>query len=252
MGGLCSKEAKSNNISKPQANGDDQKSNLIHIDMSNSDFKLQEKQVEGKASLTHFCNKKQFFPAPEYPANAEQIILGMGCFWCSENLWMKKKESDGILSTSVGYFGGKTADPTYRAICSGFSDHVEVTKLVYNPAVLPLDKILIDFWEYHDPTKANQQGNDRGRQYHTCIYYFNDKQKEMCEASKEAYAKALGKEVKTDILPAKDQIYYVGEESHQQYDSKPGSRKYCGLAPTGVKHPWRTTGYTPEAGSCPL
>ncbi len=137
------------------------------------------KQVEGKNSITHYNNKQKIWddgqPVPE-PEGSESIILGMGCFWCSENLWMKMTAAEGMHSTSVGYFGGDQPDPTYQSICSGRTGHAEVCRLVYDPNILPLKNILVTFWENHDPTRANQQGNDRGTQYRSCVFYSSDEQ----------------------------------------------------------------------------
>ena len=186
-----------------------------------------EKQVEGLSSITHYVNKKKIWdngPVPQ-PEGSEQIILGMGCFWCSENLWMHLKEDQGIYSTSVGYFAGHTTDPTYGQICSGRTGHVEACRLIYNPSILPLRNILVKFWEYHNPTQLNGQGNDRGTQYRSGIWYFTDEQKKIAEESKQAFQKVLGgKEIKTEITSAVGHTYFMAEESHQQYDAKPGMK----------------------------
>ena len=140
-------------------------------------------QVEDKAIMVHYVNNKTFYTygtgEPKYPTNAEHIILGMGCFWCSENLWMKIPEAQGVYSTSVGYYGGVTRMPTYEEVSAkgNVSDnHAEVVKIVYDKNVLSLKDILVKYWEHHDPTKLNQQGNDRGTQYRSCIFWFTDEQ----------------------------------------------------------------------------
>ncbi len=133
-------------------------------------------------------------------------------------------------------------NPTYQgndAVTSGQTGYAEVTKLVYNPEVLPLKKILVKFWENHDPTHDNAQGGDRGTQYRSAIWYVTEEQRRIAEESKQKYDEALeaspkeGKDgappeprsVKTTIQHVADHYYHFAEEMHQQYDSKPGSRE---------------------------
>jgi len=161
-------------------------------------------------------------------------MFGMGCFWCSENLYMKM---DGVYSTQVGYAGGGIPNPSYRDVCSGMTGHNEVVRVVYDPKVVSYEALLKVFWERHDPTTLNQQGNDVGTQYRSGIYYYNEAQKEAAEKTKAAYAKALENvrrnPISTEIVPAPE--FFYAEDYHQQYDARPGSRQYCGLSPTGAK-----------------
>ncbi|CAD7969345.1 unnamed protein product [Amoebophrya sp. A120] len=97
-----------------------------------------------------------------FESKYEQALIGMGCFWCVENLFMKR---DGVFSTQVGYACGTTRNPTYEEVCSGMTNHSEVCRIVYDPNVLTFQDILKTFWTKHDPTTLNQQGGDRGTQY---------------------------------------------------------------------------------------
>eukprot|EP00471_Norrisiella_sphaerica_P001025 CAMPEP_0184480934 /NCGR_PEP_ID=MMETSP0113_2-20130426/2466_1 /TAXON_ID=91329 /ORGANISM="Norrisiella sphaerica, Strain BC52" /LENGTH=225 /DNA_ID=CAMNT_0026859751 /DNA_START=306 /DNA_END=983 /DNA_ORIENTATION=- len=173
---------------------------------------------------------------PPFPEGSEMISLGMGCFWCSESLYW---ELEGIISTHVGYQQGATQNPTYREVCSGQTNHNEVTRIVYDPKKVSLNKILKIFFENHNPTQVMGQGNDSGTQYRSGIYYYNADQKKTIFAAKDAYQTALKKKGKgkiaTEILPA--ETFYYAESYHQQYDAKPGSRQYCGLRPLGISMP---------------
>jgi peptide-methionine (S)-S-oxide reductase len=185
------------------------------------------------ASATHFV---KFTPLlGPYPVEMEIIDLGMGCFWCSENLYMRL---EGVHCTCVGYSGGVTVNPSYRDVCSGKTNHNEVTRVVFNPQVISLQQLLQIFWEHHDPTKPMQQGNDRGTQYRSGLYFHNEAQKQLMLTSRDQYQSALNSagqsgQICTEIITAP--TFYVAEQAHQQYDAKPGSRKYCGLKPLGIK-----------------
>jgi len=171
-----------------------------------------------------------------FPDHLEMVQVGMGCFWCSENLFLGV---EGVYSTQVGYSGGVTKNPTYDQVCSGRTNHNEVTRVVYDPAKVPLSEILRVFWEHHNPTTLNQQGNDCGTQYRSGFYYYTEEQKELAESSKALFQQALAEgghgEISTEILPAPH--FHMGEHYHQQYDKRPGANGYCGLAPTGVDLP---------------
>jgi len=196
-----------------------------------------------------------------FPGHLESIVFGMGCFWCSEALFFNL---DGVFSTCVGYAGGVTKNPTYREVCSGQTNHNEVVRIVFDPAVVPLSKLLKVFWETHDPTQPNQQGNDRGTQYRSSIFFTTEQQERMAKASANTYAQAIIQSgcasaplvsssaaseenpgsaeealwrsvIATEIVAAPE--FFMGEDDHQQYDAKPGNREYCGLRPLGVGLP---------------
>lgn len=169
---------------------------------------------------------------PPFAENLEKIILGLGCFWGAER---KFWQLPGVYTTAVGYAAGYTPNPTYEEVCSGLTGHNEVVLVVFNPQDISLEKILKTFWESHNPTQGFRQGNDKGTQYRSGIYYFSDSQKQIAESTKANYQTALNEknigEITTEILPATE--FYYAEEYHQQYLHKnPGG--YCGLGGTGV------------------
>lgn len=172
--------------------------------------------------------------SPPYPAGAEQLIVGLGCFWGAEKRFWGL---DGIVTTAVGYSAGHTPNPTYQEVCSGMTGHNEVVLVVYMPDQISINALLRVFWESHNPTQGMRQGNDRGTQYRSGIYYFTDEQKTAAEMTREQYQAALknqlGKEglITTEIAPATH--FYFAEEYHQQYLAK-NPNGYCGLGGLGV------------------
>ena len=160
--------------------------------------------------------------------------------WGSEKgIWRLPK---GIYSTAVGYCAGYTPNPTYEEACSGRTGHTEGVRVVYDPNEISFVDILRWFWEAHDPTSGMGQGNDRGTQYRSGFYYFDDEQRQLIEASKAAYEKALGRPITTEIAAASDYDKYGGlwnyaELYHQQYLAKPGARPYCSAQPQGISLP---------------
>ena len=162
----------------------------------------------------------------------ESIIFGMGCFWGAER---KFWNIEGVFTTAVGYAGGQTLNPTYQEVCSGMTGHNEVVIVVYDPTLVSLEALLKVFWESHDPTQGMRQGNDRGTQYRSGIYYRTDSQREKVDASLHQFQKQLDKagysKITTEVKPAGE--FYYAEEYHQQYLEK-NPAGYCGLGGTGV------------------
>jgi len=191
-----------------------------------------DKQSFPEEDATHYVFKKNRLKPP-FPEGMEQIVLGMGCFWCSEQLYCKRLRE--LYSTHVGYAQGKDPAPTYNKISQGTTGHSEVVRLVYDPKKVSLTQILTLFWENHDPTRLNQQGNDRGTQYRSGVYYYTEDQKTIIEKSRDVFQKVIGKRIVTEIEKA-DTFHYA-EANHQQYDFKPGSRDYNGLHPLGFSMP---------------
>jgi len=182
--------------------------------------------------------------APPFPPGTETALFGLGCFWGAEK---KFWQTPGVVSTSVGYAGGLTPNPTYREVCSGLTGHNEVVRVVFDPHKVRYEDLLRVFWESHDPTQGMRQGNDVGTQYRSAIYWSGEEQRRAAESSREAYQRALtaaGRgEITTEITPAPE--FYYAEEYHQQYlDKNPGG--YCGLGGTGVSCPVGV-GVTPNA-----
>jgi peptide-methionine (S)-S-oxide reductase len=172
---------------------------------------------------------------PPFPQGMELALLGMGCFWGAERVFW---QAEGVYSTSVGYAGGHTPNPTYEEVCSGRTGHNEVVRVVFDPSVTSYEEILRLFWENHDPTQGMRQGNDVGTQYRSGIYYYSAAQREAAEATRDAYERRLAEvgmgPITTEILPAPD--FYYAEDYHQQYLHKVPSG-YCGLGGTGVSCP---------------
>ena len=169
----------------------------------------------------------------EIPEGYKYIILGMGCFWGAEKIFWNLK---GVYVTSVGYAGGYTLNPTYDEVCSGLTGHTEVVKVIYDPTTISLEKIMIYFWEGHNPTQGMRQGNDFGTQYRSAIYTSSSGDLEVVKETKKEFQDILKKhdldkittEIKSNI------IYYFAENYHQQYLYK-NPNGYCGLGGCGVK-----------------
>jgi len=171
---------------------------------------------------------------PPFPENTQQLVVGMGCFWGAERVFWK---ADGVYTTAVGYAGGYTPNPTYEEVCSGKTGHTEAVLVVFDPATIALDGVLRLFWEGHDPTQGNRQGNDVGTQYRSAIYG-SPAQLEVVEASRAMFQAELAKagygEISTEIAEAGP--FYYAEDYHQQYLAK-NPNGYCGLGGTGVACP---------------
>jgi peptide-methionine (S)-S-oxide reductase len=172
---------------------------------------------------------------PPFPAGLELALFGMGCFWGAER---KFWELEGVHSTSVGYAGGFTPNPTYEEVCSGLTGHNEVVRVVFDPKRVSYEDLLRVFWENHDPTQGMRQGNDVGTQYRSGIYCHGEAQKRAATASRDAYQPMLSKAgfgtITTEIEDAPE--FYYAEDYHQQYLAK-NPWGYCGIGGTGVRCP---------------
>jgi peptide-methionine (S)-S-oxide reductase len=153
-----------------------------------------------------------FFPVPAVPNGAEVITLGAGCFWCTEAIF---QQVPGVLFVTSGYMGGTTVRPTYKQVCTGDTGHAEVSRIVFDPKKTSLEKILAVFWEAHDPTSLNRQGDDRGTQYRSAIFYNTEEQRLIAEKCKTAAAKEYSKPIVTQITKAGE--FYPAEDYHQNY-----------------------------------
>jgi peptide-methionine (S)-S-oxide reductase len=177
---------------------------------------------------------------PPFPEGIQLALFGMGCFWGAERLFWETK---GVYSTSVGYAGGYTPNPTYREVCSGLTGHTEVVRVVFDPRAVGYDALLRVFWENHDPTQGMRQGNDAGTQYRSAIYAHGADQLALAEASRAAYQTVLSEAghggITTEIAAAPE-LYYA-EDYHQQYLAK-NPDGYCGIGGTGVSCPVGLTG----------
>jgi peptide-methionine (S)-S-oxide reductase len=169
----------------------------------------------------------------EIPENFKTIIIGMGCFWGAERIFW---QLEGVYHTSVGYAGGHTKNPTYEEVCSGLTGHTEVVRVVYNPKKISLRKILIAFWEGHDPTQGMRQGNDIGTQYRSAIYLEENQDIKEVKKTMLEFQNLLDlngfKKITTEIKY--DVEFYFAEAYHQQYLYK-NPNGYCGLGGGGVR-----------------
>jgi len=181
----------------------------------------------------HFVNGARL--VGPWPEDCDTLVVGMGCFWGAER---KFWQAPGVYSTAVGYAGGATPEPTYKEVCSGRTGHAEVVLVVFNRTQTSLEAMLRVFWENHDPTQGNRQGNDIGTQYRSAIYFANEAQREAAEHSRDAFQAELTKArygaITTEIAPLRE--FYYAEDYHQQYLGK-NPNGYCGLGGTGVSCP---------------
>ncbi len=192
----------------------------------------EESNLSNNFNSTHKILKSDLKKEPNQ--YEDEIIFGCGCFWGAEKCFWKLP---GVVTTSVGYAGGNKSNPTYYEVCSGLTGHSEVVRVVWDKSRIDISDLLKMFWECHDPTQRNRQGNDLGTQYRSAIYYKNENNKNIIFASKDEYQKELNKNnfglIETEIKMIDK--YYYAEQYHQQYLALEGSRQYCSASPTKVK-----------------
>ncbi len=181
---------------------------------------------------THFVTGTTI--VPPFPEASEVVYFGMGCFWGTERIFW---QIPGVHTTAVGYQGGHIEHPTYEEVCSGRTGHAETAMVVYDPQAVPIEVLLKSFWEEHDPTQGNRQGNDEGTQYRSVIYWTSSEQLDAAAASRDIYERVLTGagygEITTEILEAAP--FHYAEEYHQQYLAKnPGG--YCNHGFCQVKY----------------
>nr|WP_297820795.1 peptide-methionine (S)-S-oxide reductase MsrA [Segetibacter sp.] len=154
----------------------------------------------------------------------DTATLGAGCFWCVEAVF---QQLEGVLKVTSGYSGGHVKNPTYEQVCAKTTGHVEVAQIVYDPSKITFDDLLQVFWKTHDPTTVDQQGNDRGPQYRSVIFYHNNEQKKLSDHYKEELDKshAWPNPIVTTIEPLKN--FYVAEDYHQNYYNSNRDQMYC-------------------------
>jgi peptide-methionine (S)-S-oxide reductase len=199
-----------------------------------------EDALPGRTNEMPVANRHTVLGTPlrgPWPEGSQVAYFAMGCFWGSERLFWRVP---GVYSTSVGYQGGYTQNPTYEEACSGLTGHAEAVQVVYDPTKVAYADLLKVFWENHDPTQGMRQGNDVGTQYRSAIYATTDEQLAEATASREAFqpevtAAGLGP-ITTEI--AKAGPFYYAEDYHQQYlsDAK-NPNGYCNHGPTGLHCP---------------
>ena len=167
-------------------------------------------------------------------AGQQEAVFGCGCFWGAEKGFWRLP---GVITTAVGYAGGERANPSYDQVCSGRTGHSEVVRVVWDEDQVDFSDLLKLFWECHDPTQGDRQGNDRGSQYRSVIYVESSSQLAMAIASRDAYQALLAGAgfgtITTELKP--DQAFHFAETYHQQYLAKPGARPYCSAQPSGQR-----------------
>jgi peptide-methionine (S)-S-oxide reductase len=156
--------------------------------------------------------------------HTDTITFGNGCFWCTEAIF---QQLDGVLKVTSGYSGGHVENPSYEEVCEKTTGHAEVCQLVYDPSKVTLDEIFEVFWQTHDPTTLNRQGNDVGPQYRSVVFYRNEEQRQKAEYYKTALDKsgAFEKPIVTAIEPLRN--FYIAEDYHQNYYKNNGNQPYC-------------------------
>jgi peptide-methionine (S)-S-oxide reductase len=152
------------------------------------------------------------------------IVLGGGCFWCTEAVFRRIK---GVTKVTPGYAGGSTESPTYEEVCTGKTGHAEVIKVEYDPKKISLKEVLDVFFQAHDPTQLNRQGNDVGTQYRSIILYATKKQKEEAEEFIKSISSRYDKPIETELR--KLEKFYPAEDYHHEYYEKNRLNPYCML-----------------------
>lgn len=158
--------------------------------------------------------------------NTDTATFGTGCFWCTEAIFQQLK---GVIKVTSGYSGGSVENPTYKQVCTGSTGHAECLNIVYEPAVISFDELLEVFWQTHDPTTLNRQGNDIGTQYRSVIFYHNEQQKTTAEKYRNELDKsgAYPDPIVTSFEPFVK--FYPAEDYHQDYFNINGDVPYCQL-----------------------
>ena len=160
----------------------------------------------------------------EIPHGFNEITFGAGCFWCIETIFQELK---GVESVTSGYSGGETLNPTYKEICTGTTGHAEVVQIAYNPDVISYKELLEVFWEIHDPTTLNRQGNDVGTQYRSVVYYHNEEQKKEAEFYKKQLNEAGVWKAPVVTEVTEFDRFYPAEDYHQDYYNQNSNQPYC-------------------------
>ncbi len=154
----------------------------------------------------------------------QTATFGAGCFWCTEAVFLNVK---GVTKVVSGYSGGKVKNPSYREVCTGATGHAEVTQITFDPSVVTYEELLEIFWNTHDPTTLNRQGNDEGTQYRSAIFYHSEEQRKTAEAYKKQLdaSHVFHSPIVTEITPFT--VFYAAEDYHQNYYALNPEQGYC-------------------------
>jgi peptide-methionine (S)-S-oxide reductase len=155
-------------------------------------------------------------------SKTESLVLGGGCFWCTEAAY---EMLPGVKDVVSGYAGGKEPNPTYEQVCAHATGHAEVIKIDFDPDKVSLERLVDYFWHVHNPTQVDGQGNDHGPQYRSIILYSNPAQKAVAEKSRDAAAKVFRDPIVTQIVPLEK--FWPAEKYHQDYFARNPNAGYC-------------------------
>jgi|ERR1019366_1986902 peptide-methionine (S)-S-oxide reductase len=209
------------------------KSNLFHTYLSCNKFLLIFAFIWSNAIFTSCAQKhtddesrksKEQEPILQQRNKMDTATFGAGCFWCVEAQFQLL---NGVSSVTSGFTGGTIKNPSYKEVCTGTTGHAEVCQIVYDPTKISYDELLAAFWQTHDPTQLNRQGNDVGTQYRSVIYYHNKEQQTLAEKYKKELNEsgAWAQPIVTEISPAT--TFYKAEDYHQNYFNANGNESYC-------------------------
>lgn len=178
---------------------------------------------KAETSQTHILTEDMSIK-PEFTDTTAVATFGAGCFWCVEAIF---QDLNGVYSVESGYMGGEKKDPTYKEVCTGTTGHAEVCRIIYDPRLLTFKDLLEVFWQTHDPTTLNRQGNDAGTQYRSAIFYYSEDQKKESEFYKSELDKsgAFSDPIVTTLEPV--DTFYPAEDYHQNYFNQNGDQPYC-------------------------
>jgi len=180
--------------------------------------------VEPKAATNQGPEISKSVSFAEAPASMATATFGSGCFWCTEAVFQRLK---GVHAVVSGYSGGSVKNPTYRQVTTGTTGHAESIQVTYDPAVVSYEELLEIFWQTHDPTTQDRQGNDVGPQYRSVIFYHTDAQKRLAEEYKKKLdgSGAFDGSIVTQIVPFTE--FFPAEDYHQNYYNENSQQPYC-------------------------
>ena len=194
--------------------------------------------LPGRATPMPVPRRHRVLDAPlagPFGVHDEVAYFALGCFWGAERRFY---EAPGVVTTAVGYMGGFTPNPTYEEVCTGRTGHAETVLVVFDPDKTSYEQLLCTFFESHDPTQGNRQGNDVGTQYRSAIFATSSRQRTLAIRARDAYGTALAQAGRGAITTQIEDAgtFYYAEDYHQQYlDANPNG--YCGIGGTGVSCP---------------
>ena len=194
---------------------------LLHLSILLLTFVTACGQRNSQNKITQTTNK---MTNEENKKELDTALFGAGCFWCVEAMFQRL---DGVVKVESGYAGGHVVSPSYKEVCTGTTGHAEVCRITFDPKKISYETLLSIFWQTHDPTTLNRQGNDMGTQYRSAIFYYNDEQKQLAEKYKSELnvSGAFRSPIVTEIVAVSN--YYPAEDYHQNYYNQNSEQSYC-------------------------